>query len=256
MMTVMERAFVAAGGPRAREAALSVAIAQFQNNGGSYSEAQRLLDAAYEMGGGARDTVPGKGQQAGAPLSLQNDDEVGRDFDANKASSGVHALSSTKCSGEGPGRRADEANDDFPFVAAADANLQDHCCSADKAKPGASREVCAQRDRAGHLGFAAKAVNSMPRPVSPVRIAAMTAARLHGARTVLDSFTVRDGRSIGDVTFNELESLRFENAREAAVIRLVMKHVANAPIYARVRDVINADTLERMIQKASEVADV
>lgn len=76
------------------------------------------------------------------------------------------------------------------------------------------------------------------------------------ARTVLDSFKVRDGRSIGDIQYCELEGLRFENAREAAVIRKIQTHYRNAPANATVRELIKESDLQRFIQTGAEVADV
>lgn len=90
---------------------------------------------------------------------------------------------------------------------------------------------------------------------SATDLAAAKAARKAIALTVLDSFKVRDGRSIGDVPVADLEKLRNLNAQEASVIRQIQRHVANAPHDALVRDIIKASDLERMIQRAAEVAD-
>lgn len=112
-----------------------------------------------------------------------------------------------------------------------------------------------QRNGAGQVAHADKATLPMPRPVSPSYITAAKSGAKSVAITVLDSFKVRDGRSLGDVRFGELESLRFENAREASIIRQIQKH-CTADANAKVRDIINTDTLQRMIQRAAEVADV
>lgn len=91
-------------------------------------------------------------------------------------------------------------------------------------------------------------------PSSADRKAAAVVA-LSAARTVLDGFKIRDGRSIGDVTWKEVATLRATNAREASVLGQIQKRVAHADGDARVRDLIGADELARIVQKAAEVAD-
>lgn len=112
------------------------------------------------------------------------------------------------------------------------------------------------RNRAGHSNSADTARLDVPRPVSSAERRARLAAHRLAGKSVLDSFKLRNGRAIGDMAFCELESLRFDNAREAAVIRQVQKHCANAPGNALVRDMIKASDLQRFIQKAAEVADL
>lgn len=85
------------------------------------------------------------------------------------------------------------------------------------------------------------------------RAAANTVAKVV-ALTVLDTFRVRDGRSIGDVRYGELGRLMTTNAREAAVIKLILDH-GNAPHDARVRDIIKIKDFQVMIQRAAEVVD-
>lgn len=101
---------------------------------------------------------------------------------------------------------------------------------------------------------------SLPKRVAPPKtVEAYVQAAKHVqkmvAMTVLDSFKVRDGRAIGDITFGELEGLRSENAREASIIRQIQRHAANVTADAKVRDIIKASDLERMIQRGAEVAD-
>lgn len=95
----------------------------------------------------------------------------------------------------------------------------------------------------------------VPRPVSAAYIEAAKVGAKKIALTVLDSFKVRDGRAIGDLIFGELEGLRLGNAMEASIIRQIQRHAANVPGNAKVRDVIKADELERIIQRGAEVAD-
>jgi hypothetical protein len=128
--------------------------------------------------------------------------------------------------------------------------------NAGKATTGPPNPSSPKRNEAGHQAFAAKAVTRMPRPVSSLYIAAAKKGAKAIALTVLDSFKVRDGRALGDLRFGELETLRMDNAQEAAIIRQIQRHAANVSPDTKVRDVINAETLERMIQRGAEVAHV
>lgn len=70
-----------------------------------------------------------------------------------------------------------------------------------------------------------------------------------------DSYLTRDGIPIGDVVFSTIHRIESANAREAALLRLIREHVS--PIgdpNARVRDLIKLEDLQRMIQKAAEIA--
>jgi hypothetical protein len=94
-----------------------------------------------------------------------------------------------------------------------------------------------------------------PRPQSVSDIRAAGAVARHIARTVLDSFRVRDGRPIGDLRWDELERLRADNAMEASVLRQLLRHGNPASPGSLVRDTVSPETLERMIQRGAEVAD-
>lgn len=91
--------------------------------------------------------------------------------------------------------------------------------------------------------------------------AARKAARINAvigntkAITSLDSFKVRDGRAIGDLSWGELERLETTNQREAWVIRQLRKHAQVSDHSTLVRAVVTAEMLDRMIQKAAELSD-
>lgn len=75
-----------ANGITARNVALQIAIAKFQNNGGTYGVALAMLNAAYGKGGEAEPVLP-KGQPLSAGASPQNDGagHSGRAAEANGA---------------------------------------------------------------------------------------------------------------------------------------------------------------------------
>lgn len=73
--------------------------------------------------------------------------------------------------------------------------------------------------------------------------------------SVYDSYLTRDGIPIGDVVFSAISRIESANSREAALLRLIREHVS--PVgdpNARVRDLIKIEDLQRMIQKAAEIA--
>lgn len=110
----------------------------------------------------------------------------------------------------------------------------------------------------GQISIAEKASVLVPPPARPQSTADIRAAAKVGqqiARTVFDSYKVRDGRSIGDIRICDLERLRSTNAAEASLIRQIQRHAVSANPNDTVRDVVSSETLERMIQRSAEVAD-
>lgn len=190
-------------GISARNVRFQIALAEFQNNGGNYSEALAMLDAAYGNGGG--------GQKA----HIEADHPKIADTPRQEAT--------------GRGLVADKARVDVPAASS-------------------------RRNGAGQPNVV-KAKNALPRPVSSSYITAAKDGAKVIALTVLDSYKVRDGRSIGDVTFRELERLRMDNTREAAVIRLILRHAPTSGGDTKVRDAVNTEVMERIIQRAAELAD-
>jgi len=57
------------------------------------------------------------------------------------------------------------------------------------------------------------------------------------------------------VRFGELERLRTANAMEASVIRQIQRKFAHADHDAKIRDLVTAEDLNSMKQRAAEVAD-
>ena len=113
----------------------------------------------------------------------------------------------------------------------------------------------APQDGKGLQLRADKARKAAPFPVSPSYVEAMKANAGIVAKSVFDSFKIRDGRAIGDLTFGEIDRIRTTNVREAAVLRQVQKHCAYAEPGTKVRDLVKREDMERFIQRAAEVAD-
>lgn len=109
-----------------------------------------------------------------------------------------------------------------------------------------------QFDRRKVCELAENLVSRQPTPAD--RRAARKAAEA-AAVTIMDTTRVRDGRAIGDIAMGELGTLIGANRYEAALLDLVRQHYRNASPFARVREIIKLKDLERMKQKAAEIAD-
>lgn len=67
---------------------------------------------------------------------------------------------------------------------------------------------------------------------------------------LLDTYRVRDGRTIGNITLSELPELRAQNLQEALVIEKIKNHTANGAGYQLVREIISDESLQRFIDDA------
>lgn len=229
--TAFAAAFARAGGPSANEAAFTVAIAAFRNNGGSFERAVALLQAAYGMGNEGQ-CRRAQSQRAVADVSRHHDDGIGHSVGADEARYKHPISSSPNPIATGQAQRSAKDSEAVPVGDGTKLN------------------------GAGQSNRAVKAVMHLPRPVQPpVPPSAYREAAKLAAASVLDSYKLRNGRAIGDLTLGELEPLRAANNREAAVIRQVQKLAGNATMNQLVRDVIRVADLERAIQRAAEVAD-
>lgn len=74
------------------------------------------------------------------------------------------------------------------------------------------------------------------------------------AKTLLDTWTVRDGRIVGDLMLKDLAGLVASNRKEAAVLDKIRNHSANGDPSQLVREIISAESLERFISEAEEVS--
>lgn len=83
----------------------------------------------------------------------------------------------------------------------------------------------------------------------------ITAMRLQSQRrtTMFETFNTRQG-PIGDLKWSSLPRLIGENTREATLLKMIYEHAVPANGNARIREIIDLPTLQRMIQKAAEIA--
>lgn len=84
---------------------------------------------------------------------------------------------------------------------------------------------------------------------------AAAAVKTRLSETVLDTFTVSDGRPIGDITLAEIPDLRGKSLREAYVLGEIQKQAGRAPSGYRVREIVDAAEVEEMLRKAQELLD-
>ncbi len=152
---------------------------------------------------------------------------------------------------------ADKATADAPIFSETQATTG----RPDRAEKASVHEpvVAPQGERPGHSSIADKATLAAPAPLSPspgyLRAALRAAPSV--ARSVLDSFKVRDGRPIGDVPWSGIDRLIAANSREAHLLALIRQHINGTPADPNtpLRELIDADMLARLIQKAAELSD-
>lgn len=96
--------------------------------------------------------------------------------------------------------------------------------------------------------------NVASREPSPAQRAAASIVAKTIALTVLDSFKV-DGLAIGDWTVAEARVAGRRKSREGYILIEAARHVANANGDEKLRQIIKPLEMERIIQRAAEVAD-
>ncbi|MER9875609.1 hypothetical protein [Mesorhizobium sp. M0195] len=230
-MSAFAAAMQRAGGPSANEAEFSVAIAKFQNNGGSYERALALLAGAYETSGSGHLEDADKGHAISARAAHSYDDEAGQLNFADKAIEAMPASSSPESSGPGLVGGAEKAVQKLPGSAAPQGNGADHVSCADKANI------------------------QLPRPVSPSYLASAKAGSRLVAMTILDSFKVRDGRPIGDVPWSSLDRLIAADRHSAAFLTLIRDRGVPADRNAPIRQLVSVAEAQRLLQQAAEMID-
>jgi hypothetical protein len=82
--------------------------------------------------------------------------------------------------------------------------------------------------------------------------AAIHAVQATMAKSLLDTFRVRDGRVIGNLMLRDLPDLVASNRKEAAILERVRNHSANGAPHQLVREIISDESLKRFISEAEE----
>lgn len=102
-----------------------------------------------------------------------------------------------------------------------------------------------------HSSFASSA--RIPNP--PRGLAAIASIQPTIARSILDTFRVRDGRAIGDLQWHELTALAARNEREATVLRRIAGYSQNVDPDAFVRDVVRPAYVEDVLKEVQEAGN-
>lgn len=257
-----------AAGVIPREVAFQRAIAQFLNNGGTFERARELLlDAemkTVEVAGQhksaekASDAFPPSTVTPSAAQAAEGG--VGHREIAEKASRGAPTPpdnsaddTAARVGGTGQNRCADEAKFHVPVSTEPMGDLGQRSI-ADQADAPIPKSP-ALSGGPGLTVRSEKARDSLPVSTTPYLFAAKQASK-EVAKSALDSFRVRDGRAIGDVTFGELDKLRRTDLMHARLFSMIQRHAANVAPTMRVRDMMSDERLESLIEKAKELADV
>ena len=110
------------------------------------------------------------------------------------------------------------------------------------------------REGEGHQRIARQGQLSVAipsRPLSPAQRSANIRVAAAVSMTVLDTFKVRDGRAIGDVRWSEISSLITKDEHSASVLRAVHREGVPADPNARIREVISAGSLDRIMRETN-----
>lgn len=158
---------------------------------------------------------------------------------------------------EGRIRCAVSANKALPSKTAPRRSDDGHSRDANQARvclPSSDHPVAA----GGHHNGAVPAEDSLP-PAAPRRtpnpprgLAAIASIQPTMAKSIMDTFRIRDGRPIGDVSWGEIGGLIADNDREARVLRAVRMHIAEAPSDALIRDIVRASVIEAALTRVPD----
>ena len=105
------------------------------------------------------------------------------------------------------------------------------------------------------LPMRASAKIALPSPGHPKRGLAELKVIRAAEPSIFDTQLLRDGTPLGDLRYSQLGRYIASNTREAALLRLVRDHGVPADPNARIRDIVNRETMQRFLQQAAEVAD-
>lgn len=179
-------------------------------------EARAVASSSPSNGDGQLVGAVASGRKLAATPLLPNEDDVGHTADAHRGQSIAAPSSSPEGDGDGL------------------------CCDGQKARLSvAAPSPIHRQPSAGHIRAALRAeMRASERILSS-----------------LDTYRI-DGCPIGDMTMLECRHALERGIETATVLRQILRHTANAPANARVRDVIKAADLDAMIDKAKVLADV
>lgn len=197
---------------------LQIAIARYQNDGGSYGVALAMLNAAYGRGSGGRESVA-QSHGSSANASPQNDDATGRTATADQAALAPPAASSpghyTPNRSAGQSRLADKANHHVPDAAA--------------------------RKMPGHAKRGAAAIGAVQ-------------AVMH--KSLFDSTVLPDGRTLREVRWSECPRLSRRYRYLSRVLMAVHNVGIPADPNDTIDNLVNEDGLREIISAVERFNDI
>jgi hypothetical protein len=106
-----------------------------------------------------------------------------------------------------------------------------------------------------HARLPERAIIAVPSPGAPKRGLAELSVVRDAMPSIFDTQLLRDGTPLGDLRFSQIDRFIATNTKEAALLRLVRDHGQPCDQNARIRDIVNIETMQRMLQKAAEMVD-
>lgn len=203
-------------GITARDVRLQIAIAEYQNNGGTFEQAEALLRAAY------------------------TDAAKGQDWSADKA---IFPLpDAAPLRGAGQPDSADEAMSRPPAAPIPSTRSGGQSCTAEEAKrwlppaPQPRREVAVGHARRG--------------------LAAIAAAQAPVARSLFDSTRLPDGRTLREVHWAECPRLARQYRHLARVLHAIHNHATPSDPTATLDEIVSEAQLKAIIATAERANDL
>ncbi|WP_186415373.1 hypothetical protein [Pannonibacter sp. P2PFMT1] len=203
-------------GITARDVRLQIAIAEFQNNGGTFEQAEAMLRAAYA------NAAKGQRKNAGKATGLSPDAAplrgAGQLKCADKAKIEVPAAPTPSTRSGGQTARAEEAIDPSPPA------------------PQPRREVASGHARRG--------------------MAAIAAAQAPVARSLFDGTRLPDGRTLREVHWAECPRLARQYRHLARVLHAIHSHATPSDPAATLDEIVSEAQLQAIIATAERANDL
>lgn len=230
--TSLKHAFARVYNKTPEDVSFEVDVARYLNNGGTIDRARAIIDAIAKK-------MSFRSDADGGHLVV-----VGNDHSRN---------ASENSAGNGSaGQMVDVGNDHSAFA-------RDNF----RGNPEGGQNGCVGNDQALHASHLSGGntgaghyldgthYHVARKPIPASARAAALATRLNTA-SVLITYKVRDGRSIGSVRWYEIERLIRENSREASVLRLIKQSKKVCDDSATIGQIISAAQLETFIRQADQ----
>lgn len=210
-----------------------------------------FLDAVCDAGGLAVKLIPREGME---PFAIDYLEQVARDMrgegmrsqdrgggHVQRAQQGQNVVAPTK------------ADDGCGHLAGAH---QGHMFAAAPSSPASDDErvIMSAPTEARRVAPLVIATHAAPRPPAgkPRGLAEMQ--RVMKVTTIFESFLLRDGTPIGELRYSQLDRFIADNAREAALLRMIRNHARPADPNERIKNIVKAKDLQRFVQLAAQEA--